>query len=276
MANMPIDGYCHLLPIILLYSYNQIGRFSGDGGRTVKMLDEKLPVSLYYQLKEILIKKIKENQWPVNTRIPTERELCELYRVSRITVRQALDELEKEGYLYRKQGRGTFVTVPKLEQRLGSFYSFSEEIRKMGAVPVANIIEFNIMESSDRISGILEIKKGEKVYGIHRLRKADKEPFAIEVSYIPTAIAPGLERESIESDGLYNTLKISYGIVPDEAWESFEAVLVADEKNAGLLGVKKNSAALKIERVTRSKGGVVEYCEGLIRGDRYKYNIVLK
>ena len=240
------------------------------------MLDEKLPVSLYYQLKEILIKKIKENEWPVNTRIPAERELCELYRVSRITVRQALDELEKEGYLYRKQGRGTFVTIPKLEQRLGSFYSFSEEIRKMGAVPEANIMDFNILESNDRISEILKIKKGEKVYGINRLRKADKEPFAIETSYIPVAVAPGLAKESVEKDGLYNTLKDSYGIIPDEAWESFEAVLVADENDAVHLNVKRNSAALKIERITKSKDGIVEYCAGLIRGDRYKYNIVLK
>ncbi|NJD01194.1 MAG: GntR family transcriptional regulator [Ruminiclostridium sp.] len=177
----------------------------------VNMLDEKLPVSLYYQLKEILIKKIKGNEWPVNTRIPTERELCELYRVSRITVRQALDELEKGGYLYRKQGKGTFVTIPKLEQRLGSFYSFSEEIRKMGAVPEANILEFIILESSDRISEILKIERGGKVYGINRLRKADKEPFAVETSYIPVAVAPGLVRESVEKDGLYNTLKTAYG-----------------------------------------------------------------
>lgn len=240
------------------------------------MLDEKLPVSLYYQLKEILTKKIKENEWLVNTRIPTERELCEMYRVSRITVRQALDELEKEGYLYRKQGRGTFVTVPKLEQRLGSFYSFSEEIRKMGAVPEATIIGFNILESSERISEILKTKKGEKVYSINRLRKADKEPFALETSYIPVAIAPDLIKENVEKDGLYNTLRNSYGIIPDEAWESFEAVLVDDEDDALHLNVKRNSAALKIVRVTRAGSGVVEYCSGLIRGDRYKYNIVLK
>ncbi len=240
------------------------------------MLDEKLPVALYYQLKEILIKKIKENEWPVNTRIPTERELCELYKVSRITVRQALDELEKEGYLYRKQGRGTFVTIPKLEQRLGSFYSFSEEIRKMGAVPEADILNFSISEGSDKLSEILTISQGEKVYGINRLRIADKEPFALEVSYIPVAVAPELSREGIEKDGLYNTLKATYGIVPDEAWESFEAVLVADENDAAHLNVKRNSAALRIERVTKSKGVVIEYCTGLIRGDRYKYNVVLK
>lgn len=240
------------------------------------MLDEKLPVSLYYQLKEILIKRIKENEWPVNTRIPTERELCELYRVSRITVRQALDELEKEGLLYRKQGRGTFVTVPKLEQRLGSFYSFSEEIRKMGAVPEANIIDFDINESSEKISEILKIEKGAKIYSIKRLRKADNEPFAIETSYIPVSVAPGLSKASVEQNGLYNTLKDTFGIIPDEAEESFEAVLIAGEYEAARLNVKKNSAALKIERNTKSKGAIIEHCVGLIRGDRYKYNIVLK
>lgn len=97
-------------------------------------LDERSPMSLYYQLKTILAEKIHSGQWKVNDRIPTERELCDAYGVSRATVRLALGELENEGLLYRKQGKGTFVAAPKIEQLLSGFYSFSEE--KIGRASV--------------------------------------------------------------------------------------------------------------------------------------------
>lgn len=239
------------------------------------MLNEKAPVSLYYQLKVILIKKIKENEWPVNSKIPTERELCELYKVSRITVRQAFDEMENEGFLYRKQGKGTFVTVPKIEQRLNNFYSFSEEIRKMGLTPETKVIDFRVIKSSGSITQSLDLTEGEKVYAITRLRLADKEPFTIETSYIPYSIAQGMTKEEVESSGLYNTLKSTFKITPDEATETFEAVLVAADA-ALYLNVKKNTAALKIERVTKAEGITVEYCVSYIRGDRYKYKVYLK
>lgn len=239
------------------------------------MLNEKAPLSLYYQLKEALIKRVKEKEWTVNTKIPTERELCELYSVSRITVRQALDAMEEEGYLYRKQGKGTFVTAPKLKQRLNDFYSFSEEIRKMGFEPDTKILDFKIIESNDITSQNLEIGKGEKVYAVKRLRLADKVPFTVETSYIPYEVAVGLTKEEVENNGLYNTLKNTFSIMPNEAIESFEAVLVPNEY-ALYLDVKKNSAALKIERTTKAKDRVVEYCESIIRGDRYKYTVYLK
>lgn len=239
------------------------------------MLDERSPVSLYYQLKEILIKKIKDGEWPVNTKIPTERELCEMFKVSRITVRQALDEMENEGFLYRKQGKGTFVTTPKLEQRLNNFYSFSEEIKKMGSRPDAKVLSFEVIECSGAVCQNLELNKGAKVYAIKRLRLADDEPFTLEISYIPYEMAVGMKKEEVEENGLYNTLKNTFGIFPDEAIETFEAVQVPAD-DALHLKVKKNTAALKLERVTRAQGRVVEYCVSMIRGDRYKYQVFLK
>jgi GntR family transcriptional regulator len=240
------------------------------------MLDEKAPVSLYYQLKEILIKKIVENEWPVNTKLPAERELCDIYSVSRITVRQALDEMESEGYLYRKQGRGTFVTAPKLVQRLGNFYSFSEEIKKMGAEPSTKVVEFNIIECDEKIAQNLQIKKGDMVYAIGRLRLANKEPFAIETSYMPYSIVgAGLTKEEVENKGLYSTLQNSFNISPNEAVETFEAVLVTND-DVEYLKTKRNTAALRIERTTWANGSILEYCVSTVRGDRYKYRVFLK
>jgi GntR family transcriptional regulator len=239
------------------------------------MLDERSPLSLYYQIKEILIKKIKDNEWPVNTKMPTERELCEMFGVSRITVRQALDEMKNEGYLYRKQGKGTFVTTPKLETRLNNFYSFSEEIKKMGSKPGTEIISFDVVECCDTLSQYLELEKGAKAYAIKRLRLAFDEPFALEISYIPYDMVMGMTKEEVEKNGLYNTLKNTFGITPNEATETFEAILTPSDV-CPYLKVRKNSAALKLERITRAQGKIVEYCLCLIRGDKYKCKVLLK
>lgn len=238
------------------------------------MLNEKAPVALYYQLKEILVDKIKSNEWAIDSKIPTERELCELYKVSRITVRQALEELENEGFLYRKQGRGTFVTAPKIEQRLSKFYSFSEEIRNMGYTPSTKIIDFKIVASEEVVAKHFN-EKGITVYCIRRLRLANNEPFAIETSYIPYDLCPNLTVEEIAAKGLYNTMKTKYGLIPNEAVETFEAVLI-NPNDALQLQVAKKSPGLLLERTTYADDKIVEFCHGIIRGDRYKYRVVLK
>jgi GntR family transcriptional regulator len=239
------------------------------------MLDEKLPISLYYQLKNVFISYIKSGDWPVNFKISTERQLCEMFNVSRITVRQALKELEDEGHMYRKQGKGTFVTTPKFVQRLSRFYSFSDEIRKMGAVPCTKKIKFVIGPADKSISEKLELEVGEKVFTIKRLRLANDEPFAMEASYIPFKFVENLTEEFMNELGLYNTLKQKCNLEPEEASETFEAVL-ADHENAELLKVPRRSAALHVERITTAQGRIVEYCISTIRGDKYKYTVNLK
>ncbi len=238
------------------------------------LLNEKAPVALYYQLKEILVDKIKSNEWEIDSKIPTERELCDLYEVSRITVRQALKELESEGFLYRKQGKGTFVTAPKIEQRLSSFYSFSEEIRNMGYAPRTQMIEFKKLRVDESIAKHFNEKETE-VYCIKRLRLANEEPFAVETSYIPCELCPGLTADEIEAKGLYNALTSRYNLIPNEAIETFEAVII-HSNDAVHLHVGKNAPGLLLERTTYANERRVEFCRGIIRGDRYKYKICLK
>lgn len=238
------------------------------------MLDENSPLSLYYQVKSIIFDNIKNKVWEMNSKIPAERELCEMYNVSRITVRQALKELEDEGYLYRKQGKGTFVTGQKFVQRLSQFYSFSEEITKMGAVPSAKIISFSIGEVGESVAVKLKISSNEKVFAIKRLRLADNEPFAIEISYIVYKYAKDLTEEAVDKLGLYDALKQTCGVVTSEATETFEAVAVNGEE-ARYLKVSKNAPALHLERITSADGNIIEYCISAIRGDKYKYTIQL-
>lgn len=240
------------------------------------MLDDKAPVSLYYQLKEILIDKIKTNEWPVQTKIPTERELCDMYKISRITVRQALDEMEREGYLSRKQGKGTFVSGPKIEQRLSNFYSFSEEIRKMGYTPDTKVLDLIVIEADKNIANQLDVNEGTEVYSIKRLRLANGEPFAVETSYIPYGACAGLTSKEVAEKGLYNIMKSKYNIIPSQAEEIFCASLI-NKEDAACLNVKRGSPGLHLERITyNSVNKPVEYCKCVIRGDRYKYRVMLK
>lgn len=239
------------------------------------MLNEKAPVALYNQLKEKFIEKIKQCEWSVNTKIPTERQLCDIYKVSRITVRQALAALEREGYLYRKQGKGTFVTIPKIEQRLSRFYSFSEEIEKLGHRYRSKVLGFDKIKCSEEIASFMGITPETEVYRIKRLRLADDEPFALETSYIPYYICPGLTSDYVAAYGLYNSLKLKGNTVPNEAEETFEAVIIGGDA-AVSLGVGKNSPGIHLERLTFADGVVVEFCDSIIRGDRYKYKVILK
>jgi GntR family transcriptional regulator len=121
----------------------------------------------------------------------------------------------------------------------------------------------------------LNIDEGCNVFSIRRPRLANKEPFAVETPYIPYDLAKQLTRDNVGKYGIYNSFKDICGIVPDEAEETFCALLT-DYESFLYLKVKNHSAALNMERVTKAKGSIIEYCIRIIRGDMYKYKVVLK
>lgn len=132
--------------------------------------DSRIP--LYSQLMDILIDKIN-NGLEENEQLLSEREICELYDVSRTTVRQALDELEREGYIYKVHGKGTFVAPKKVNQDLVSFYSFTEEMKKIGKKPSSEIIGFEIIQSGEKLARKFNINEDDVIYKVIRIRKAD-------------------------------------------------------------------------------------------------------
>lgn len=239
------------------------------------LLDESSGITLYKQLEKIIIEKIEGGEWPVDTKLPTEAQLCEMYGVSRITVRQTLNNLKSEGYLYRKQGKGTFVCRPKLVQNLGHFYSFSTEIEKMGCKPGSTILNFSVVEADYELSNNLKIAEKDRVYAVRRLRLADGEPIAVETSWIPRAVAPGLVQEDIKKYGLYRALARILGRSPNWGEESFEAVLMNREE-ALALRARAKDAALRLTRLAYADSTPVEYCVSIIRGDKYIYKIELQ
>jgi GntR family transcriptional regulator len=239
------------------------------------LLDESSGTTLYKQLEKIIIEKIEGGEWPVDTKLPTEAQLCELYGVSRITVRQTLNNLKSEGYLYRKQGKGTFVCRPKLVQNLGHFYSFSKEIEKLGCKPGSAMLDFSVVEADYELSKDLKIAEKDRVYAVRRLRLADGEPIAVETSWIPHAVAPGLAQDDIKKYGLYCALAQILGRSPNWGEESFEAVLMNSDE-ALALRARAKDAALRLTRLAYADSIPVEYCVSIIRGDKYIYKIELQ
>lgn len=239
------------------------------------MLDEQSPISLYNQLRDLLLEKIRKGEWKPNDKIPTERELCKIYGVSRITVRQALESLSQEGYIYKKQGRGTFVKSKKYEQPLGSLYSFGEEIRKSGGIPSSTILDFKVGKVTEPVASKLGLIEGENVYLLERLRNADNSPYAMEVSSIPCSVVNGLNVKILEEKGLYASLRELAGIIPTQADETFEAIILPDNVTTKL-NTKRHSAGFLIERITYWRDVPIEHCLSYVRGDKYKYHIVLK
>ena len=161
----------------------------------------------YLRVQRQLMEQIHKGVYRENGKLPTERELCEQFGVSRITIRQALQNMENEGVIVRQQGRGTFVKPRRIEQRLSSIYSFSEDLRKQNIVPGTRMLSMVTIPAQGHIQQKLELGQGVPVRAICRLRLANEMPYAYETSYIPLAFLSDATAEEIAQNGLYNTLR---------------------------------------------------------------------
>lgn len=237
------------------------------------MLDKSRPIPLYYQVKESLLEKIKSNQFKVGDLIPSESELQEEYNVSRITIRRAIQELVQEGHLYTRQGRGTFVSRPKVSQELNLITSWAETMAAMGMRPETKRIEYFVEPAPVNIARLLNIPIGDKVYRIERLRYADGEPTCIMTNYLSPAVVPGLLDKGLKSESLYETLEKHYSIVLSRAEETVEAK-AAKASEAELLNIKRGAPLLYATRVTYDiTDRPVEVVISITRADRYSYKI---
>jgi len=205
----------------------------------------------------------------VGDSIPSERQLAGDLGVSRLTVRAALDELVREGYLMRRRGAGTFVAEPKVAKGMG-ITSFSEDMRQRGLTPGSRTLELQVVPAGARLGRILHVSPAEPVVVAKRLRLADGEPMAIELLHVREALLPGLTAVDLEEDSFYDLLTQRYGIEIVGGEQTVEPT-VTDEEESETLGVPLHSPALLFERVTRSPTGeIVEFTVSIYRGDRYR------
>ncbi len=241
------------------------------------VLDKTIPVPLYYQLKKILLEYIHHNHENVDEPIPTETEIGEYFNISRPTVRQAINELAVEGYLYRIKSKGTFITKPKIKQEfLATLDNFYSEMHKQGLTPSTKVLSVNVVESDKDISESLSIPFESKVIKLRRLRYANHDPIVLVTTYLPQAKCPGIETKDLGNRSLYEILETDYKYRIAGAKRTIESIL-ATETEAEALSIKKGSAIQYIEsKVHLYDGTAIEYSQAFYRGDRNKFAFEVK
>ena len=231
------------------------------------------PVPRYYQLKEFIRERIRSGEWTPGMLIPSERELCERYGISRMTARQAITELVNEGLLYREQGKGTFVdrARPKIPQQLMSLTGFTQDIRGREQRPGAHVLEAGMWDADGATAEALRIKPGQPVFRLRRLRLADTEPLAIETTRVNFIGCERLLDYDLEHDSLYRVLTEIFDMPPVAADQEIEADLAGAEE-ANLLGLTPGDPVLRTRRTTTTRRGQpIEFAVSLYRGDKYRF-----
>ena len=243
---------------------------------TVKVIEKKSRIPIYVQIIDDIVNQIELGLLVKDERISSERELCESYGVSRSSVRKAIQELEKDNYVYVQHGTGTFVAPKQYKQKLLSFYSFTEEIEKIGKEPWSKVISFEKVLCDERTAHKMKIDIGDSIYRFTRLRYADDEALMVVTTHIPCKRFPGFNEEMLNGKAsLYQAFMEYYGVVFSKAKESLKAI-GAPNKEAKILNVTPDFPCMHVERVTFEKDMIIEYAFGVTRGDMFQYDIELQ
>jgi GntR family transcriptional regulator len=234
---------------------------------------------LYAQLAELLREQIQTGRYRPGDRLPGEPVLTRQYRVSRATVAKALEQLEGDGLVRRRQGRGTFVQPTRMRRPLPELTGFSEHVSKLGLTPGQRVIQFRkrTAEAADPLAGCFG--EGTEVVEVERVRLVDGEPVGVHRVVVPAALADriGLDEDALAAEGwsLYARLS-QHGIQLVRAEEHLSAA-VATREQASLLGVAKGEPLIHVRRQSwDADGALVEVVDSFHISKRYDYRIDLE
>ncbi len=233
------------------------------------------PIPLYQQLEATLRAQIESGKFHTHERLPSERELSKHFGVSRMTVRQALDSLSRQGLIYGKVGKGTFISEPKIDQQLVALTGFSEDMQRRGQVASSRVLKAACIVATKDIATALQIEPKTRVVNLIRVRLANGNPLAIENCFLPVHLCPDILAHDFSRESLYDVLRHQYGWHLVRAQQTVEARLATDEELT-LLKLKHPAPILAIERITMVEQGFpIEYVRSAYRGDRYKFSALL-
>jgi GntR family transcriptional regulator len=215
----------------------------------------------YRWLADVLREAIEGGKFADNGALPAERDLAEIYKVSRDTVRKAVRSLEEQGFLYSEHGRGTFVAPAILRAMPNLLDSFSVDTEARGAIAGQRMLAIDSTTASMGIAGLLGLQPGHPLIQVRRIRTVNDQPVGLQDAYLPAINGLKIEQEALEKAGsLYKLLSTEFGIIPAEAIEHLNAA-AAEVDDASLLNVAPGSPLLICERITLSERRVpIEYC----------------
>jgi len=240
----------------------------------IAYLAEKDGTALYVKLKNILAAQIQEGRYSTGQKMPTEAELCAMYGISRVTVRQALTLLENEGTVVKQQGKGTFLASKRFRPKLSSMYSFSTMLEALGVEQTVKVLYCDKTIPNEETAAALNLNGETLVWRLERVRFADGVPYVYENSYLSCDSLVRLDAGEVEKNGLYNTLKNETGIYPNRAEEEFQAV-IPEDYIYDLLQMERIHAAMIIKRVAFYQNQPIEYCLSYMAGNIYSHKVDL-
>lgn len=231
------------------------------------------PTPLYSQIREILRQRILDGTYQPHQQMPSESELIKAFGVSRITVRQALGDLQRAGLVFKIHGKGTYVSKPKAFQNIGKLQGFGEAMSRMGYETFSQVISIKTLAAGRAIGAKLKVKEREQITELRRLRYLNREPISLDVTYVPKAIGERLAKEDLANRDIFLILENDYGLALGQAELHIEAML-ADTALAHFLKVEESAPVLRIERLTyTSEGKPLDFEYLYYRGDAFQYQL---
>ena len=225
----------------------------------------------YIQIQTSISNWISQGDLNPGDQIPSERALSQQFKVSRMTVRQAISNLVNLGILQRNHGLGTFVAQPKIEHDIGGLVSFTESTLRRGLNPSGKLLEFAHLLADEKLAHSLHVNIGEKLYRLVRVRYANNEPLVLERCYFPCSRFPQIDRYDLENQSMYHIWREQYGIVFGKMRQILEPV-VATDYEAHILSVPVGFYCMLVERITFDhEDQPVEYARDVHRGDKSRF-----
>ena len=238
------------------------------------MVDKNSAVPLYVQIQNEITEAIKSEQLKPNAQIPSESEIAASYGVSRMTVRKAIDYLVSKGALFRKPGKGTFVSDGILNFRFSTIMSFSSTLRSSGHSVTTRVLNQEIIPASPIIVSKLGLHRSSQVVFIRRLRIVEDKPAAIHISYLGyPEFAPILEVD-LSTNSLLRTVESIGALTLSYSRDTVIADIVTNEE-AHLLDVPDCSPVLIVEGVAYTMtGSPIRLTKAIYRGDLFKLSSI--
>lgn len=233
------------------------------------------PVTLYRRIRDDLRERIRSGAWQPLDRVSSESELMRRYRVSRITVRQALSDLVAEGLIFKRAGKGSFVAPPRPFQELGRLQGLAEAMQGRGHETRSRVVAARPEPASPAVAERLGLGVGAPVTHIERVRCLDGRPLSVDATWLPARLGERVLREDLETRDVFLILEQDCATPLGHADLAIDAVR-ADAATARLLEVDAGAALLRIERLTCDTAGrPVDYERLLCRVDRFQYRLRL-
>lgn len=236
-------------------------------------IDKRSAIPYYLQLADLLRAEITTRSERSDA-LPSENILLKKYNVSRATVRSALNALERQGIIYRRRGKGSYVNVRRIESDLTSLVSTTEDMERRGWKLKTQVLDIACEPVLPKISSALDLPRSARVYQLTRLRFIDNKPLSLQTAFLPERLYPDLEAHDL-SESLYNLSENVYRL---QYWMAREVLRArgATRREAALLKMRAGAPVLYCERTTYSRdGAAMEFLQAVWRGDRYDFTVNL-